>query len=461
MRRQRGGLRRARVLTERPINMGKISSASLLSAISTDIKVRPELTTLMSKYGLTEGGAYSLIQLLDAFHDNEHKLTGLCDMNRSATYRFVQRDTQTISAPAAVTWDAHIHTNPELMYAATGYVFAQGADGEITYDDSKQNIKTSTFNIITVATGEKTVPDNTGVFAPTNYTSYVYPTTNTSLESGLVRCIGMAFEVHNISAPLYQQGSVITYRQGQRTGHVVPPYVAESSDAKQGYPVLISSTAAPSVESIVSKNPTAKSWSAKDGCYCIAVQNPFDNDFTIAEHGLRAYYAKNGEGLVYGYLASPDDISNTNLTWHPTPFDTVGAYFTGLDANAKLKVTMIRYMEMIPDNTSANMPLAQPATGYDPVALDIYAKIAPLLPSGVPVSMNAKGDWWRFIAGALKNVLPTVERALPFVAQGIDVMTGTPIGTNALNLVNNLSNQVKGMRKQVQAIQKKKQVKKA
>jgi len=102
-----------------------------------------------------------------------------------------------------------------------------------------------------------------------------------------------------------------------------------------------------------------------------------------------------------------------------TPFDTTGAYFTGLSNATILTIKVKIYVERAPTFSEANLAvLASPSAGYDVNALTLYARCVSELPVAVKVGDNASGDWWRSALSVLSKVAGPVGMALNTIMPG-------------------------------------------
>jgi hypothetical protein len=86
-------------------------------------------------------------------------------------------------------------------------------------------------------------------------------------------------------------------------------------------------------------------------------------------------------------IAALGGFSSLTPGYYPYNFNGCGAIFTGLDtANTSLTVTVKWTVEVFPSvfYNSTLIPLASMSSMYDPAVLSIYAKVAQLLPPGLP-----------------------------------------------------------------------------
>jgi hypothetical protein len=101
----------------------------------------------------------------------------------------------------------------------------------------------------------------------------------------------------------------------------------------------------------------------------------------------------------------------------PFPFDVSGAFFSGLNPNSTLQVTVKYVVERIPSITEPNLlVLTRPPCPFDPMALELYTRVMASLPVGVKVGDNPDGEFWASILDALAAIAPVVGAALTPIA---------------------------------------------
>lgn len=321
------------------------------------------------------------------------------------------------------------------------------------------------INVSMVPSGEKTLPSSSGgVFnTPSNWIKLAPPSNIT----GRRRCIAAAFEVHNTTAELYKQGTVTVYRipQSKRPMMLYGPLTssAPTSFGGPGAPLSTTTLSTVSVNTpLVAEYdvydlppanieeamlyPGSRQWNAADGCYNVLAMDIKQNNLSMPEYKPIALL--DGERPILGYSGftqpaswaeawsahgKPSDaiyqpfnvVAGTNPYFQNTigftpslriPFHTGGAFFTGLSLQTSLTVTLRTTWEVAPldgDSSSALVPLAKPSPEYDPLAFELYQRAITHLPPGVPVHMNAAGDWWDWTLGVLAEVAPLVGSLVP------------------------------------------------
>jgi hypothetical protein len=395
-------------------------------------KLPSDTPQVSQSLGLTEESTSWLIAATDPFHDVAYKLHGYPDLCADNSYVIAQKTTVQVSAPAAVTWDCHIFALNQL-YVEKMWPCVDQPDSVCTTDDSKiaAGVDVGHLNIVRVLTGQNTTP-NVSTWNPTNLVQSTLPTDNGGMSDGSVRLLGAGFEAVNVSAPIYAQGSVIVYRQGDFVNHGMQTGETEAAvTIMSNAPVKVTHRP-PSTASEAMKIPNARQWEAKKGAYCVQLMNNEHNPFSYAcksvqirKQGFNASNA--GAGYADYYGPSFQQF---------VPFSQVGAYFTNLAPDSVLKVTFVRYLEISPGAYSSNVSLSSASSTYSEKALQIYGNMISILPPGTYVSDNATGDWFR-------GIVKLAKESLPYITKGIDLITGTKLGTGAANFAAQVANKVR------------------
>jgi len=377
----------------------------------------------MAGSNLTKDGQAWLTTVCDPFHDNEHTCGGYPDGRVSHSYVLVQKESTDLKAPTNGTWDCHISILPEMFHYSNSHGEISTVSGMYGVVDQVGEMK---FHIPDVDT--KNVPDLGNVVAcsipsggatwnPLNETEHktvnrewqALPSSNAALQEGCARVVAIAFEVHNTSSPLNRGGSVTTYRMpsGNTTEmhHMIDDAKVPTFDADD---LHYESFMPPPYVTVAQRIPNARTWEAKDGCYVIGTFTYDDNDIIAPRFGRRTFYYNQNDAdnpaIVFNLA---DKIYKSEFCMEP--IDIAGAYFTNLPSETTLRLNVVRYLEVSPTPSSQTISAAVKAPAYDSVALDMYFKLKNTFPSGVPVSENSAGDWWRKVVSGLKKIAPTVS----------------------------------------------------
>jgi len=136
---------------------------------------------------------------------------------------------------------------------------------------------------------------------------------------------------------------------------------------------------------------------------------------------------------------------------HIAPFNTCGAYFTGLSPQTTLQITVKYYVERFPTPFENDLiVLAKPSSPFDPRALEIYGLAMNELPIAVPVGENPLGEWF-------SSVLDKVAKVASPIAKGLSMVPG--IGAPAA-IVGNVADAYMNARRPQKEKQKAKRKKK-
>jgi hypothetical protein len=118
-------------------------------------------------------------------------------------------------------------------------------------------------------------------------------------------------------------------------------------------------------------------------------------------------------------------------TWRDSGFSPFVAMLTGLAETATFQVTVKTTVEYFPGATHLlECGLATNTPIYEPDAFRIYHEIMRQMPSAVPVSFNAAGDYWRMLVAAARRVVVTLRTAAPVVGaalQAAGAAAGNPL----------------------------------
>lgn len=404
------------------------------------------LDKLESRNAITADGNEWIKAALDPFHDFNLNMTGLPDdTTGNSVVRFFKRKL-TISRPAGVpvtdNWDCHFFTLPIFDEARFCTRDINGNNG-ITF--SGPGDISATFGTLNIVSG----PADGVWFSPTDgikgssAIQQLTPDLTLSRRS-LARVIGMGFEVHNDTPTLYKGGSVTCYDCPQ--GDYEPTMVygpkawdsptVEGGDSLMSGP-FISLRRPPDNVSQCMQLPNSVTWEAAEGCYVVNKVDIKRSNYTQPNNVPLVFFGQGGAvnqgspvskelfttwevpGLHNG--GSGKYLYGTDPAYRLTSLHTSGAYFNGLPPQTVLTLEVHIIVESLPVNDQAELALASPAAEYDPLALQMYEKSIRTLKSGVPVHMNAKGDWWKMVGGALLNAAPTV-------ASMINPALGTAVG---------------------------------
>lgn len=335
----------------------------------------------------------------------------------------------TITAPAGFAagdkWDCHIFSLPIM----TSQVGRPGtiAPGKITLSATNAG-SFATVNINKGVTGVGLLPNNVTWAPPLGFASSGYSPCDNANDYSMMRLIGGGFEVHNDTADLYKQGSVTVYAQptdSQSDFGVIQysptSYAASLWDKTRMPPIDIQSA---------TSNVNSVTWSAADGCYVpfqLDTENLHFSQATaiplisaFADSSLPGFSPTPAWGVETDRASFADASAAVTVGRADQPLrragiETTGAYFVGLGYDTVLTLDMRFIVEVAPTPANTTLiSLATPSSEYDPEALILYARSVRELPPGVKVTMNAAGDWWRMVSGAINYAAPIVSKFGPY-----------------------------------------------
>lgn len=322
---------------------------------------------------LSESGKHWLLRSLDPFHDSPVRPAGYPDMDQS--YSVVQEINQsmTVSCPANVTtgtWDCHIMNLPDFA-SVTG----NSGNFPATYNPFTGIITPitgiSTFSdcgivALSVPSGQITFPDSNAMVGANITTTNLQPN---QYINGKCRLVACGFEVVNTTAELYLQGLCTAYRMPQIDQ--LSTYTAEdlTSTGTIHTPAPLRVFASPPssvAEALVL--PGSKQWDAKRGYYGVCLLTSTDNPFQAIDASRRVYLANEiwpsttspAINCVASYR-SKGSSGDSCTTKYFAPYNTTGAYFTGLSIQTTLQVNVKWILETAPGPRSTFATLAQPS----------------------------------------------------------------------------------------------------
>jgi len=373
---------------------------------------------------LTPDGKEWLTCALDPFHDANHAIAGYPDTDMSKTIVSVRDFQTTVSRPAAVAegsnWDCHIFNLPIL--GADSFCACTTTDyKKITYPADSSYLF-STLNIFSGAAGSTMWPTAT---SPITANAYLPTASISDLEAGSARVVALGWEVTNTTAVLNKQGAVTVYTIPQAKSSHFWDWL-DTPDSVQGslYAERLRAPAQTVSEAQLLRG--TRTWDAAAGVYVVNTQSTVTNPIVGLGNPQLAFDPNSGPTGETCYLMttageaqkSPATALDPSAMSAPLvktiPYNTTGAFFTGLSSETTLTVRLRVYLEQAPSPLSepALSVLATPSAGYDVNALELYAQVMSILPCGVRVEDNASGDWWRSVLKVIKHVSPYVGAAL-------------------------------------------------
>lgn len=372
----------------------------------TTRRAKSILNRLIEGRKISRAGVEWLTIATDPFHDTEITPTGYPDMNTCNSISQCFTFTQNVSAPGTGIWDAHIFLNPVSRLILE--TIDNGAMAAIpTYEPRTGKFTTAAnnivpihagYNILTGATGQKW---NVGGLTP--YTnvgpSVAYPLTGSA---GQYRLVSAGYEVVNTTPELYKGGAVTVYRS---PSHPNVPTMQVWNLANNYAEFVNGYMAPPDNQAEAQLYPSSKTWAAEFGVYSTATLSSESNPYLQASVNTPFMYKppsiqdliSNTPSVAFTIVPSLDSgqTGATGTTGQVLPYDIHGCFFTGLNPNATLQVTVKYYVERIPTVTEPDLlVLTRKSPDYDPMALELYTHTLAELPVGVQVGENPLGEWF-------------------------------------------------------------------
>lgn len=378
-----------------------------------------KLANIANRLGVTQSGLFWMDHALDPFKDLVKPHPGYPDKNMDPSIVEVVKTTAIVTAPGAVPWDCSIfldqvlnNINLRTTTAASQSIFFAGGQGATDYPRGGCVIRTATSGTPLDIT---TTRSNLAV-DPNLYTS----------ESCRIVAIGL--EVHDTTAELDKQGSVIVWRLDKPTEKEYDSTVVQDN----GVTACVGTT----VKTIRLENPPntgaealdllgSQQWEAKEGCYLVPIQVEDINPALP----LRPSAVYVNDGVIYYPTIGSTGVAKlltVSSATNPSPWSMTGAMFLGLKSTASLTLNLNYLVERFPNKASAIKRLCYPSPPFDNKALLLYSDIARALPVGVPVSENAAGDWIKGVA----NIAGTIVKMFPhpyaqMAGKGLDLVEDT------------------------------------
>jgi hypothetical protein len=393
---------------------------------------------------MTEAGANWVRKSLDPFHDFEITVNGMPDANNTKVVVQEVTKTITIAAPSGITsnWDCHIFTLPEMtdpscypMAIPTSWEESAVTQGLYGVSTSANQLASGGYpwglvNVVAVDPGTITTPQGATAFGAHSVNDIV---SFAEYMDGQKRLIALAFEVHDTTAELYKQGAVTLYRMPQSTTTSMQivdndTYIPSAGTIVAPCETLISRLPPPLLAQAMLLTGSQQ-WEAKEGCYVVCTMDAEENALEGYTFGARMFVAGDtaagGSGLftprhALAVNAPPALSALVPVALRPTPFHTSGAFFSGLNVQSTLTLTVRALFESAPTPDNAQLVvLAKPSPDYDPIALEIYKAASQEMLAGCKVKDNASGDFWDSLLGIIGDVAPIVGSLIPVPGAGL------------------------------------------
>jgi len=366
------------------------------------------LQQLSERLGVTRAGFKWMDVALDPFKDITCKPEGYPDRVMTPSVVQTIHETLDVAGPGGgVNWDCNIFV--DQIYKKVALFNTAGFIPSVLAADQQSGSGVARGGVVV-----RVAP--AGLILNSDVTTTGIPFPNDPYTSGESRVIAIGLEVHNTTAELNKQGSVIVYRVNDAPNDIVTTTVltdAATTACTSSSQKSIELVDPPEHATIALDLPGSLQWEAKDGVYVVPVFIEEDNmpgDFDVG--GVVSLDAD--EGTLFsaistrGTLAYVADSQRTARI----PTSLSGAYFTGLSPETTLTVNLILYVETFPYLDNSLKRVASPSCPEDYVAIKTYTQLARYLPTGVPVNDNFVGAFIAGLSRLAQLVVPQIPRLL-------------------------------------------------
>ncbi len=373
--------------------------------------------------GLTDAGIRWLDYALDPCKDVREDLpSGFPDkVMTNSVVQCVQQQT-TVTAPGTTNWDCNIFVDQiwdSLQVQTTNYVaniYAQAGQSGSGYRGGLQ-VRSATSGIPLTTDFAQPAQDLSLVPDPFNPQVVVG---GAETNQSAVRLIGIGMEIHNNTAAIEKQGSVVVWRNMEPCTKTVSNVVLNLTGTAC-IPTAQETLVMPDVPTTPSEAidlPGSKIWEAAEGAYIVPVLIKETNPPVKKEVCAIIAWDQDEGVMWYPTIQAPigtGGLMTINEAVYKTcelPVSCSGAFFSGLSPQTELTVNLTYYIEIFPDNTNVMRRNATPSCPEDMAAIELYTKIARRLPAGVPVKDNFLGAFMAGIANLARAAAPVIANVV-------------------------------------------------
>lgn len=429
--------------------------------------------------GLSQAQIRQLTSVFDLFHDYPVEWSPLPDNDMSHQYTMFHKFSATITKPTTEEWkdidkwNVHFFTSPYLDATNELHppdtVWRVYRHYHLLADNGQTIPSTSAVNSLLSEPYKRSVPPISDVPIKTGPIMWViYPADDPDgmfsqmavtgavdfpYEETPQRTVGCAFEVTNVTAEMFKNGTVTVWRNNKVSTKSVRPLYRDTayvklSDGQEQFALnaidtMIETVQGPPIDAQQANALyNAQTWNAIEGCYVTALPDIDNYNYDKVRPGATAYTFgghREDPGVkgVYAicempYPESPIGAANTSTMSFSSPEKVAvmnhevlfprweltvvtrrqalyhaGAIFTGLSSETVLDFKGRMVVQYTPAFDLGKIPLARPAPAYDPLLLTILKNVAVTLPPGCRKDDNDFGDWFRTIGGIIKGVANT------------------------------------------------------
>lgn len=383
--------------------MNKRNSSKISSSIHPSIS-----------QSLTKDGYDWLVSAVDPFHDFERPIEGAPDIESSRS--FTRRFNQSVTVGATAD-DDYITIDFFGSHGVKANFFPWGADASPdTVTSTGVEVYPVTVLRTIAAVGEPTVGE---LYATTATLLAGFNTTQSP--TIMSRIISMGIEVTDITPSLYKKGTIYCTHVN---GAAQTKAIRQIHTADVGQPAVYFHPPLPTNTSQMVAIPGTYVGRCADGLYtqgrignivrptqCEIYNNNGALSGCFSDHPVLSYADPTApRSEMYQPCSNTGDAVNLEYfyhryNWSDSGFQPFRIVCSGLSEYTTLQISLRLTVEYFPTPTHLfECGLATFSPSYDPLAFVAYHAIVSQLPFGVPVGMNAKGEFWNMVRAAAARV---------------------------------------------------------
>lgn len=427
----------------------------MYSSSSNNLLPTSALSRELSKCGLSEAGQRYVTLAADPFHDFNIRIAGKPDgANGRSLIRNIRQELS-ITKPtsfAAGKWDCHIAYIP-VRTESTDAVMRPITTNLSDHNSTSYGVMVKDAGSISAPWDPQgfivicKVPNADATFVPQDSSTvaaqraeYEVLVIDDLTDWTRARLVSGGYEVYNTTELLNKSGSVTDYCQENNVtlGNYVDQWSVVTDDV--GGNSYMSKTgfigSLPPIDLASAKQINGVTRDAAEGSYVtfkLASQSDPPSYPTIGSAILLGPPDSSGLAAGWSTFAFQNDrssVTGSSMT-RRDDFLQSGSYFAGLSDSTSLELVLQAVVEVFPPPGSKDMATASPTAAFDPEAIACLIRIQNKLPPGVPVSENAKGDFFRRIVRVAKDLakgVSFISRPLSRVPGPVGIIAGTTGG---------------------------------
>jgi hypothetical protein len=422
------------------INQFKNNKNTIIQATKMSNNRTVNLQKLVDRKVLSQAGHDWFLAAVDPFHDFDHTLAGYPDMTSALSLVVQVTKTLQIDKPTDCTgnWDCVMSCNPFITVEGNApqwqeviphnksqawvhwdstipvggaNVYPSALSGYEVIAREGDVHELGTFMCFKANAGEQLVPDATG-WNPTNFEVQKIDPLSQFLNG---RVIGLGFEAHNTTAPVYQQGTVtcgeIPTNMEIIAGSVLGYNGGGNGNVIPHFGDILHYNLPPGNLGDAARYPSMRQWNASEGCMCVSSFSdssiPIMRSQRIGVLGTEGNQdIGNAADTVRGLGVIMTDSQGDAQSPCVIPVNTHNpfAYFSGLSNETTITVSMKMYYEVFPSSNTDLVTLSTMSPPMDNNAIQLYSYAVHTVPLVCPVHMNSAGDFFKAIAGKFQKL---------------------------------------------------------